>query len=519
MDTGLVVVLVGLAAAVGLLLGLLLARQRAVAERDRERSARDAEDIHQRAVHAAELERLRLEHAAEQERLRCGQAEEAERLRGEQAALAERLRAQAATDAEAVALLHGEAVGALAAERDRLRDELVATIGLLTEARVKLDTWQTAHAAGLVSEAERRRDIENQFEALARKVVSAQSEEFLKNAGATLEQRSAAIAASLLPFKEQLEKLAAGTQALETKREGAYGEIRQQLLALAQTTQSLQASSTTLLTALRSGSSARGRWGEMQLQNIAELAGMTKHCDFETQVVLADGSRPDMIVKLPGVDGRIPVDAKVPMDAYMRALETADPAVRAAELLAHAAALRKHVLELGKRDYAAALGARVDFTILFVPGEPILAAAFESAPELQAEAMERRVLIVTPVTLVALLRTVALYWQQQNLAQNAQLLWDEAREFHKRVTVFFRHFEGLGGALDSAIDKYNKAVGSYEKKVLPQGRKLEELAPPATDADGLPDIAPIDEQVRTLSAGRREQAALDFGAGNATSAS
>jgi len=466
METGLVVVLVVLGGATGLLAGLLLARQRAAAERERDRTARDAE-----------LDRLRAAGAAEHERLRCE---------------------------------HAAGSAALGAERDRLREQLHDTLGQLTEAAVKLETWQAAQRAAQVSEAERRKDIENQFEALARKVVSAQSEEFLKNAGATLEQRSAAIAASLAPFKEQLEKLAAGTQALETKREGAYGEIRQQLLSLAQTTQALQASSTTLLTALRSGSSARGRWGEMQLQNIVELAGMTKHCDFQTQVVLKDGSRPDMVVKLPGVDGQIPVDAKVPMDAYMRALDATDPVVRATELLAHAAALRQHVLALGKRDYAGALGARVDYTVLFVPGEPILAAAFEAAPELQSEAMERRVLIVTPVTLVALLRTVALYWQQQNLAQNAQVLWEGAREFHKRVTGFLRHFEGLGRALDGAIDKYNKAVGSYETRVLPQGRKLEELAPPATEADQLPELEPIDEQVRTLASGRREQAALDF---------
>ncbi len=450
METGTVVVLVVLAAAVGALACLVWARQRAAAQREQDR-----------AEHAAELQRVQAGHAM---------------------ALAE---ANAA--------------------RERVRDELTGTAALLTEARVKLETWQAAQA----TEAELRKNVENQFEALAAKVVAAQSEEFLKSAGATLEQRSAAIAASLAPFKEQLDKLAAGTQALETKREGAYGEIRQHLTNLAQTTQSLQASSTTLLTALRTGSSARGRWGEMQLQNIAELAGMTKHCDFETQVVLKDGSRPDMIVKLPGAEGQIPVDAKVPMDAYLRALEAADPAVRAAELLAHAAALRKHVLDLGRRDYAAALGARVDYTVLFVPGEPILAAAFEAAPELQAEAMERRVLIATPVTLVALLRTVALYWRQQNLAENAHVLWDEAREFHKRVTVFFGHIDGLGRALDSAIDKYNKAVGSYEKKVLPQGRRLEELAPPASDDGRLPELEPLEEQVRTLAPARRDAGSAD----------
>jgi DNA recombination protein RmuC len=239
----------------------------------------------------------------------------------------------------------------------------------------------------------------------------------------------------------------------------------------------------------------------MQLQNIAELAGMTKHCDFDTQVVLEGGGRPDMVVFLPGADGRIPVDAKVPMDAYMRAAEATDPAVRAEALLAHAAALRKHVLELGKRDYATALGARVDFTVLFVPGEPILAAAFEAMPDLQAEAMDKRVLIVTPVTLVALLRTLSLYWRQQSVAEDAHRIFGEATEFHRRVTTFMDHFHGLGRALDSALDKYNKAVGSYERKVLPQGRRLEELAPPATEEGRLPELVVIEEHARSIAPG------------------
>jgi DNA recombination protein RmuC len=402
--------------------------------------------------------------------------------------------AEAARGRETLEADHAAALTAAATERDRAREELVRAQRELDATQARLETF----AAAQRTEAARLQELQNQFEALAQKVLRANSEELQKNAAATLEQRSKAIEEMLAPFKETLSKLEQGTQALEVKREGAYATLREQLEKLAQTTTLLQTSSTTLITALRGGTTARGRWGELQLQNIAELAGMTRHCDFDTQVTL-DGARPDMVVNLPGGEGRIPVDAKAPMDAYMRALEASDPAERAQQFSDHADALRKHVLALGKRDYATALGTRVDFTVMFVPGDPILAAAFEANPDLQAEAMEKRVLIVTPVTLIALLRTVALYWNQQKLAENAQDLWEEARELHKRITVFVKHFEGLGSALDSAMDKYNKAVGSYERKVLPQARRLEELSTPD---ESLPEIAAIEEQARVLGAGR-----------------
>jgi DNA recombination protein RmuC len=410
--------------------------------------------------------------------------------------LSERRRgtAEAASARETAAAAHAAALAAHVAERDRHREDLVRAQRDLDAANARMETW----AASQRTETARLEELRNQFEALAQQVLRANSDELQKNAAATLEQRGKAIEEMLAPFKETLVKLELGTQALELKREGAYATLREQLEKLAQTTTLLQGSSTTLISALRGGTTARGRWGELQLQNIAELAGMTRHCDFETQVVL-EGARPDMVVNLPGGEGRIPVDAKAPMDAYMRALEASDPAVRSKEFADHADALRKHVLALGKRDYATALGARVDFTVMFIPGDPILAAAFEADPGLQVEAMEKRVLIVTPVTLIALLRTVALYWRQQKLAENAQVLSDAAREFHKRVGVFVKHFAGLGGALDSAMDKYNKAVGSYERMVLPQARRIEELS---DQQETLPEIPAIEEQVRALGAGR-----------------
>ena len=306
--------------------------------------------------------------------------------------------------------------------------------------------------------------------------------------------------ALLTPLRDQLGKLAEGTQALETKREGAYTEVRQQIASLQSATETVNTNSRGLIQALRGDARARGRWGEMALRNVAELSGMTAHCDFDVQVVLDDRTRPDMVVRLPGGDGRIPVDAKAPMDAYMRAMDATDPDARTAALLEHAAALRAHVRALARRDYAATLGTRVDFTVLFVPAEPILAAAFEADPALQTDAMVSRILIVTPVTLVALLRTVGLYWRQADLAQNAQEIAAAAGTLHERVRKFTDHVEAVGTSLEKAVRSWNAAVGSYESRVLPAGRELEKLQPPAAADKALPDLATVDDAPRRFEA-------------------
>jgi DNA recombination protein RmuC len=280
--------------------------------------------------------------------------------------------------------------------------------------------------------------------------------------------------------------------------------VREQIASLKSATESVNSNSRALIQALRGDARARGRWGEMALRNVAELSGMTAHCDFDVQVVLDDKTRPDMVVKLPGGDGRIPVDAKAPMDAYMRAMEATDPDARTAALVEHAAALRGHIRALARRDYAATLGTRVDFTVLFVPGEPILAAAFEAEPALQTEAMESRILIATPVTLLALLRTVGLYWRQADLAQNAQHIADAAGTLHERVRKFTEHLESLGGSLEKAVRHWNAAVGSYESRVLHAGRELEKLHAPAAADKALPDLSAVDDAPRELPAPSRE---------------
>jgi DNA recombination protein RmuC len=367
--------------------------------------------------------------------------------------------------------------------------------------RTREDALRAERAAAEdVRRAQEIAALKGEFALLSQQALKGNSQAFMEQAGQSFEERRKQMDALLAPLKEQLEKLQQGTQALETKREGAYATLQEQVAALRQATDAVQTSSRSLLSALRGDARARGRWGEMALRNVVEMSGMTAHCDFDLQEVLDDKSRPDMVVNLPGGDGRIPVDAKAPMDAYMRAVETTDLDARAAALIEHAGALRLHVKALAGRDYAATLATRVDFTVLFVPGEPILSAAFEADPALQSEAMERRILLATPVTLLALLRTVALYWRQANLAEDAEHIAEAAGTLHDRVRKFAEHLEGLGGALDSAVKKWNEAVGSYESRVLPAGRDLEKLAPPADDRRRLPDLPAVDRAPRELPA-------------------
>ena len=233
---------------------------------------------------------------------------------------------------------------------------------------------------------------------------------------------------------------------------------------------------------------------EVVLRNIAEFAGMTRHCDFHEQGADSSGQRPDMVVRVPD-GGEIPVDAKFPLAAYDRANETDDPEERARQLAQHARDLKAHVNELARRDYSEFTKGDVDFTVLFLPGDHLLAAAFDADADLQTMAFEKRVLITTPVTFVALLRTVGLYWRQHQLAENAQEIATEAKELMGRLGKFIEHFSKVGKGLSQALGAYNSAVGSYERRILPSGRRVAELQ--ALPAE-LPDINAIEGEVRPV---------------------
>lgn len=358
---------------------------------------------------------------------------------------------------------------------------------------------------------EARRHVEDAVGNLARKALSENSEQFLRQAKeqfaaldqktqGELEKRKVEIEGLLKPLSENLGKLETSAKLMEEKRDKAYGSLESQLQKLMTTTEGLQRSSHSLATALRGSSQARGRWGELALKNVAELAGMTDHCDFDLQQVVGE-LRPDMVVRLPG-GGQIPVDAKVPLTAFLEATEgDKPPEQRAALLQQHATALRAHVMTLAKRDYSAALGGRIDFTVLFVPADPILAAAFEHDPDLQNVALREKILVATPVTLVALLRTVAIYWRQESIEKNTAQVADAARELYDRVATFADHLEKVGKGIDAALRNYNSAVSSFQTRVLPSGQRLDKLQVTDQSRRKIEPLEEIDTAPRSLPKG------------------
>jgi DNA recombination protein RmuC len=207
---------------------------------------------------------------------------------------------------------------------------------------------------------------------------------------------------------------------------------------------------------------------------VAELAGMTEHCDFEVQETQEEGGRIDMVVRLPG--GRsIAVDSKAPIDAYLEACEAASDAVREDALDRHAKVLRRHVKSLASRNYASQLAGEVDLVVLFLPGDPFLAAAFAQDPDLQVDALRSKILLATPSTLVALLRTVAIYWQQERVAEDAQAILATAQDLYDRVAIFRNHLAEIGKGLERALGAFNDAVGSFQRNLLPFSSHLEDL--------------------------------------------
>lgn len=289
------------------------------------------------------------------------------------------------------------------------------------------------------------------------------------------EDSAATVAALIAPASDALVRLEQRLHEVERDRAGAYAGLREQVAALHRTSTDLGSQTRSLVGALRAPQ-VRGRWGEVQLQRIVELAGMVEHCDFDTQVHVTDdgGARPDMVVRLAG--GRhIPVDAKVPFAAWLEALDTTDPQRRSALMAAHARALRAHVDALAAKAYWRHFQPAPEFVVLFVPGEPLLDAAMTIDPGLAEHAFERQVVIATPTTLIALLRTVAFTWRQERLSESAQAVHALGRELHARIATLNGHLAKVGAGLDRAVNSYNSAIRTLESRVLVTARKFSDL--------------------------------------------
>ncbi len=351
-----------------------------------------------------------------------------------------------------------------------------------------------------------RAELTHTFSALAGQALRSNTEEFLKlaqenlkqfqiKAESNLTQKEKAIENLVQPIREALEKTEKQIHQIELERREAYGSLGKHLEQMAHAHQTLQSETRNLTQALRRPE-VRGQWGEMTLKRVAELAGMVEYCDFYEQEHTATENgaiRPDMTVRMPG--GReIVVDAKTPLDAYLSAVEAPDDAARDRHLQQHARKVAERVKELASKAYWSQFPNAPDFVVLFIPGDQFLSAALDIDRDLMENALRQKVILATPTSFVALLRAIAYGWRQQNLAANAEKIRDLGAELYERLITFTEHFAKVGGNLKTAMDFYNKAVGSYDRMLMPSARKFVEMG--VEDSKLLESPAPLEPDVR-----------------------
>ncbi len=431
------------------------------------------------------------------------------------------------------------------AARDRIRRAEEAAAGALAharevEARLGLAEQALAHEQKLGRERVRLLEASQgrltaEFKALSSEALRESSTSLLSlaeerfatvqsNANRELDARRLAVEHLVAPLGDSLSKMESRLQTMELGRQDAYSALVTQVRALHEGHERLRVETGNLVTALRSPS-ARGRWGEIQLRRVVEMAGMLHHCDFTEQAGLegADGRlRPDIVVHLPG-DKTVVIDAKAPLEAYLDAVSATDDATARTKLVAHARQLRVHVDKLAAKSYWEALSNAPDFVVLFLPSDQLLSGALEHDAGLMEYAVGNRVLLATPVTLIALLRSVAYGWQQQGLAENARRIAELGREMQDRLARFAEHLAKVGRGLESAVDAYNASVGSFESRVLVTGRRFQDLEvagrpvpelttidlrprPVASREEGKPTLEPV-RSVDSLPAGDAEASA------------
>jgi DNA recombination protein RmuC len=420
------------------------------------------------------------------------------------------------------ALLVGAMLGFLIAQIRAARR--IASVRIeLESARVRLESTarQEADRIALLEQSEMR--LRAAFESLASDTLRSNSELFLQLAreslgrdqaiaASTLKERETAISQLIEPIREALQKTEAQVAALERERRDAFSSLRTQIETLANGQMQLQRETRNLVTALRRPE-VRGRWGELTLRRLVELAGMAEHCDFTEQLSIPglEGTlRPDLVVHMPESRDLV-VDVKAPLDAYLEALEAATDESRQLALKRHGQQVETRVRQLSSKSYWTQFEHSPEFVVLFLPGDQFLSAALAERPELLENALKQNVILATPSTLIALLKTVAYGWRQAAVAENAATIRELGQELYRRLGNFTTHLGRVGQRLGSAVEAYNAAVGSLERQVMPQARRFPELG--VTPDAPLPELEQIDHLARALTT-PATQVTMDLSSGS-----
>ncbi len=396
-------------------------------------------------------------------------------------------------------------------EIDTLSERITDLVSQRVELSTRLEQEQVAAEEKITLLKNLRTNLTDTYQALAAEALRENSRSFLDLAGETfskhmdvaekdLEMRGDAVKEVVRPMQEALSKYEEQMHQMELSRKGAYVGLKGHLDSLVQSQTALQKETGKLAQAMRVPN-VRGRWGEMTLKRAVELAGMAEHCDFteQTTVTTENGVlRPDMIVHLPN-SRQIAVDAKVPLAAFLEAMETEVESEQIDHLRDHARMTADHVKLLAKKAYWQHLSDTTDFVVMFIPGDNFFAAALNQRPDLMETAAAKNVMLTTPTTLIALLKTVALGWQQAKAAENAQLIGEIGQELYDRLATLFDTLARLGKSLDKSTTEYNRLVGSFNQRVLVSAKRMKELGLRTQKSDPLEDAVLLENRPRTLA--------------------